>query len=57
MNQETVDQGWQQIQKRVYELLGQFLKVDFPAIEYKTRIAGLLQTSSKYNEQDVEKIS
>jgi hypothetical protein len=57
MNQNTMDQGWQQLQSRIDKLVGHLLKDDFPAIEYKTRIAGLLQSPPEYNEQNVEKIS
>jgi hypothetical protein len=55
MNQNTMDQGWQQLQSRIDKLVGHLLKVDFPAIEYKTQIAGLLQSPPEYNEQSVEK--
>jgi len=54
MNQNTKDQEWQELQFRIDKLVGHFLKEDFPAIEYKTRIAGLLQSLPKYNEQNVE---
>ena len=57
MNQNTKDQDWQQLQSRIDKLVGYFLKEDFPAIEYKTRIAGLLQSTPKYNEENVEEIS
>ena len=57
MNQNTKDQEWQQKQFRIDKLVGHFLKEDFPAIEYKTRIASLLQSSPKYDEQNVEEIS
>ena len=57
MNQETKDQGWQRIQSRVDQLVSQFLKEEYPAIEYKASIAGLLQLQPDYNEQSVEKIS
>jgi len=57
MNPNTKDQEWQELQFRIDKLVGHFLKEDFPAIEYKTRIAGLLQSPPKYNEQNVEEIS
>lgn len=56
MNQNTMDQGWKQLQARIDKLVGHFLKEDIPAIEYKTRIAGLLQLPPEYNEQNAEKI-
>ncbi len=55
MNQETKDQGWQRIQSRIDLLASQFLKEDYPAIEYKTSIAGLLQLQPEYNEESVRK--
>ena len=63
MNQNTRDQELEQLQLqlqlqfRIDKLVGNFLKDDFLAIEYKTLIAGLLQSPLKYNEQNVEEIS
>ena len=55
MNQQATEKGWQQLQFRIDKLVGHFLKEEFPAIEHKTRIAGLLQLPPAYNEQNVEK--
>jgi len=57
MNPNTKDQEWPELQFRIDNLVGHFLKEDFTAIEYKTRIASLLQSSPKYDEQNVEEIS
>ena len=57
MNANTKDQEWQQLQSRINNFVGYFLKNDFLAIEHKTQIAGLLQSPPKYNEQNEEKIS
>jgi hypothetical protein len=57
MNQETVDQGWQQIQSRINQLVGRFLKEDFPIIEYKPRSIALLQMPSDYKTENAENIS
>jgi hypothetical protein len=54
MNSNIKDQEWQQLQFRIDKLVGRFLKDDIPAIEYKIRIAGLLQTPLEYNERKVE---
>ena len=43
-----------ELQFRIDKLVGHYLKEDFPAIEHKTRIAGLLQSPPEYNEQNVE---
>ena len=56
MNQETKEQGWQRLEFRIDQMFGRFLKEDYPAIEFKTNIAGLLQSPPKYNEQNVEEI-
>jgi hypothetical protein len=56
MNPNTKDQEWKKSQYRIDKLVGHFLKEDFPAIEYKTIIASLLQLPSKYSEQNVEEI-
>jgi hypothetical protein len=57
MNQETVDQGWQQLQSRINQLVGQFLREDFPIIEYKPRSIALLQMPSDYKSENAENIS
>jgi len=54
MNPNTKDQEWHQLQFRIDNLVGYFLKEDFLAIEYKTFIAGLLPSPPEYNEQKVE---
>ena len=56
MNPNTQDQQWQELQFRIDRLVGHFLKEDFPAIEYKTSITGLLQLPAQYIEQNVEEI-
>jgi hypothetical protein len=57
MNQNTTDQGWQQLQSRIDKFVGHFLNEDYPALEYKTKITGLLQLPPEYNEQNIEKKS
>ena len=54
MNQNTKDQEWQKLEFRINKFVGHFLKEDIPAIEHKTRIAGLLQSPSEYNQQKAE---
>lgn len=54
MNPNTKDQEWQQLQSRINNLVGYFLKNDFLAIEHKTQITGLLQLPPEYNEQKAE---
>jgi hypothetical protein len=56
MNPNTKDQEWKALQSRINKLVGHFLKEDFPAIEYKASIAGLLQLPLQYSEQNVEEI-
>ena len=54
MNKGITDQEWQKLQFRIDKFIGHFLKEDLPAIEYKTRIADLLQSPPEYNEQNIE---
>jgi hypothetical protein len=54
MNPNKKDQEWQQLQSRINNFVGYFLKNDLLAIEHKTRIAGLLQSPPEYNEQKAE---
>jgi hypothetical protein len=56
MNQNTKDQEWKALQSRINKLVDHFLKEDFPAIEYKSSVAGLLQLPSQYIKQNVEEI-
>ena len=57
MNPNTKDQEWQQLQSRINNFVGYFLKNDLLAIEHKTHIAGLLQSPPEYNEQKAEETS
>ncbi|KUG22352.1 hypothetical protein ASZ90_007891 [hydrocarbon metagenome] len=57
MNQNIKDREWQQLQHRINKFVGHFLKEDIPAIEYKMRIAGLLQVPPKYSEENAEEKS
>jgi len=54
MNPNTKDQEWQQLQSRINNLVGYYLKNDFLALEHKTNIAGLLQSPPEYKEQHAE---
>jgi hypothetical protein len=55
MNPNTKDQEWQQLKSRIDKFVGHFLKEDLLAIEYKMRIAGLLQASQKYSQENEKK--
>lgn len=54
MNQEAIDQGWQQMQTRINQLVGRFLKEDYPIIEYKPRHVALLPMPASYKEENIE---
>jgi hypothetical protein len=56
MNQEKMDQGWQQLQSRIDNLVSRFLKNDFPALEYKSHNLALLQLPPKYKGEEIENI-
>jgi hypothetical protein len=49
MNQETKHQNWQQLEDYLYQLVGRFLKEDYPSIEYKPRHIALLPMPAGYN--------
>jgi len=57
MNPNTKDQEWQRMKSRIDKFVGHFLKEDLLVIEYKMRIAGLLQAPPKYSEKNEEEIS
>ncbi|MBI4632586.1 MAG: hypothetical protein HY742_01655 [Deltaproteobacteria bacterium] len=51
MNQNTPEQGWQQLQDRIENLFGHLLKTDVQRIEYKPQIVvPLLEIPSAYRE-------
>jgi hypothetical protein len=53
MNQQTPDQGWQQLQAHIEGFLGQALKNDVQRIEYKPRfIAQLQEMPSERHQND-----
>jgi hypothetical protein len=54
MNPNTKDQEWQQLQSRINNLVGYFLKNDFLSIEHKTQIAGPLQPPPEYSKKNVK---
>ncbi|HOW56512.1 MAG TPA: hypothetical protein PKZ12_00815 [Smithellaceae bacterium] len=57
MNQETKDQAWRKIESNIDQLVCKFLGDNCPAIEYKTRINGFLESPPEYNKQAVEEES
>ena len=53
MDQNTVDQGWQQLQAHVQGFLGQFLKDDAKSIEYKPQFsAPMLEMTSPFSQSE-----
>ncbi|MGP8154416.1 MAG: hypothetical protein ACLQBQ_09810 [Smithella sp.] len=54
MNQEKMDQEWQQMQSRINQLVGRYLKDDYSSIEDRSRSADELPTSSDYNDHNSE---
>jgi hypothetical protein len=57
MNQETTDQGWQQLQGRITQLVDRFLKEDYPSIEYKPGSVRLLTMQSGYSHDNTEDVA
>jgi hypothetical protein len=56
MNQDSIDQGWQRLQQHSDNLIRQFLRNDYPAIEYKSRSIALLQLPAEYKNEEMENI-
>jgi hypothetical protein len=54
MNQEAIDLGWQQMQTRINQMVGRFLKEDYPIIEYKPLHIGLLPLPAIPKEENIE---
>ena len=54
MNQQTSDQGWQQLQAHIESFLGQALANDAQRIEYKPRFIALLEMSSEHHQNDLQ---
>ena len=57
MNQERMDQGWQELQSRIDKLVGQFLQNDVPAIEHKPPYLALLQLPQEHKNEEMENVS
>jgi len=53
MDQETLDQGWQQIQSHIEGFFKQMLANDVPQVEYKPRFIALLTMSSEHHQNDL----
>jgi hypothetical protein len=55
MNQQTSDQGWQQLQAHIEGFFGQALRNDVQRIEYKPRfIAKLLARPSESHQDELQ---
>ncbi len=54
MNQEKLDQEWQQMESRIHRLVGRFLQNDVPAIEHKPRHLALLQLPQENKNEEME---
>ena len=58
MNQQTSDQGWQQLQAHIEGFLGQTLRNDMQRIEYKPRfIVHLLEMPSERQQNELREMS
>lgn len=57
MNQESRDQEWQQLQYRIDQMFGRFLKDNNPAIEYKPGNIALLLPQLDYNDDNAENVA
>jgi hypothetical protein len=58
MNQQTSDQGWQQIQTHIEDFFSQALRNDVQRIEYKPQfIAQLLEMPSERHHNELQEMS
>jgi hypothetical protein len=58
MNQQTSDQGWQQLQAHIEGFLGQTLRNDVQRIEYKPRfIIQMLEVPSERYQNELQETS
>jgi hypothetical protein len=58
MNQQTSDQGWQQLQAHIEGFLGQTLRNDVQRIEYKPRfIIQMLEVPSERHQNELQETS
>jgi hypothetical protein len=53
MDQQDLDQGWQQLQSHIESFLSQTLANDVPQVEYKPRFIALLEMSSEHRQNDL----
>jgi len=58
MNQQQADRKWQELESRIHQMVGGFLKSDVLAIEHKPRHIALLQMPQAYSQkEDVNALS
>lgn len=57
MDQQNLDQGWQQLQAHIEDFLGQTLSNDVQSIEYKPRYIALLEMPSEQHQNDIQETS
>lgn len=56
MNQELVDQQWQELESSIHKMVEWFLINDVPAIEHKPVHVALLQMPADYKNEESEKV-
>jgi hypothetical protein len=57
MNEQTSDQGWQQLQAHIESFFSQTLTNDMQKIEYKPRFIALLEMTSEHLQNDLQETS
>ncbi len=57
MNQENIEKGWQNLESRIDNLFGKYLRNDIPAIEHKPTHLALLQLPPNFKMEELEKLS
>lgn len=52
MNQQQADQKWRELELRIHQMVGGFLKNDVLAIEHKPLHIALLQMPREYSQRE-----
>ena len=54
MDQQTSDQGWQQLQANIEGFFSQTLTNNVPRVEYKPRFIALLEMTSEHDQNNLQ---
>ena len=54
MDQQTLDQGWQQLQANIEGFFSRTLTNNVPRVEYKPRFIALLEMTSEHDQNNLQ---